>query len=204
VSRIAEYDTPQNSAALSISGRPAFGACCDKKLRNRCNRQEPRFHLAELSCRPDHRNKSDAAIVDCRSKLSHHRPMNDHERGFLEFLAEPTKRRMRTFLELGDKRRSDARALLDHAVRLDTRFCRHVAGNEAFPGPVEAMLRTRGAPETCYVMAANSDLDGREMSLSDALEAILGMGNGAFVSCIPGRLGFYEYEAANSSYLLSK
>lgn len=44
--------------------------------------------------------------------------MNEHERGFLNFLAEPTKRRMATLLELGEKRRRDVRALLDHAVRL--------------------------------------------------------------------------------------
>ncbi len=53
-------------------------------------------------------------------------------------------------------------------------------------------------------LAANSDLDGREMPLGDALEAIISMGDGAFVSCIPGRLGFYEYEDMKSSYLLSR
>lgn len=42
------------------------------------------------------------------------------------------------------------------------------------------------------------------MPLSEALNAIMGMGDGAFVSCIPGRLGFYEYEDVKSSYLLSK
>ncbi len=64
------------------------------------------------------------------------------------------------------------------------------------------MLRGRGALSTCYVLAANGDLDGREMPLGEALDAIIGMGNGAFVSCIPGRLGFYEYESTKSSYLL--
>jgi len=130
--------------------------------------------------------------------------MNDHERGFLAFLAEPTKRRLHTLLELGDKRRRDARMLLHHSVRLDPRFAQHLVGSDAFSGPVEAMLRKRGAPSTCYVLAANSDLDGREMPLSEALEAIIGMGDGAFVSCISGRLGFYEYESIKSSYLLQR
>jgi hypothetical protein len=35
--------------------------------------------------------------------------MNDHERGFLAFLSEPTKRRLETLLELGVKRRRDVR-----------------------------------------------------------------------------------------------
>ena len=42
------------------------------------------------------------------------------------------------------------------------------------------------------------------MPLGEALDAIIGMGNGAFASCIPGRLGFYEYADIKSSYLLSK
>jgi hypothetical protein len=130
--------------------------------------------------------------------------MNDHERGFLAFLAEPTKRRMETLLELGEKRRRDVRELLHHSVRLDPRFAEHLTGSDAFSGPAEAMLRKRGAPSTCYVLAANSDLDGREMPLGEALEATNGMGDGAFVSCIPGRLGFYEYEDMKSSYLLSR
>ena len=130
--------------------------------------------------------------------------MNDHERGYLAFLAEPTRRRWEALLELGEKRRRDVRELLHHSVRLDPRFAQHLTGGDAFYGPVEAMLRKRGAPPTCYVLAANSDIDGREMPLGEALEAVTGMGNGAFVSCIPGRLGFYEYEDMKSSYLLSR
>lgn len=130
--------------------------------------------------------------------------MNDHERGFLAFLAEPTKRRLETLLELGEKRRRDVRELLHHSVRLDPRFAQRLKGSEGLPGPLEAMLRKRGAPSVCYVLAANGDLDGREMPLREALEAIIGMSNGAFVSCTPGRLGFYEYEDMKSSYLLSR
>lgn len=130
--------------------------------------------------------------------------MNDHERGFITFLAEPSKRRMETLLSLGEKRRRDVRSLLHHSVRLDPRFAQHLTDSDAFSGPVEAMLRKRGAPLTCYVLAANGNLDGREMPLREALDATIGMGNGAFVSCIPGRLGFYEYEDMKSSYLLAR
>ena len=143
-------------------------------------------------------------IVDYCSRLGHHGQMNDHERGFLAFLAEPTKRRLETLLELGEKRRRDIRELLHHSVRLEPRFTQHVSGSDAFSGPVEGMLRKQGAPSACYVLAANSDLDGREMPLLEALETVIGMGDGAFISCIPGRLGFYEYADMKSSYLLSR
>jgi hypothetical protein len=59
--------------------------------------------------------------------------MNEHERGLLAFLAEPTKRRMEKLLELGKKRRGDVRDLLDHSVRLDPRFCEAITGSDAFP-----------------------------------------------------------------------
>ena len=88
-------------------------------------------------------------------------------------------------------------------MRLDPRFSQHLTGSDAFSDIVEARLRKLGAPANCYVFAVNSDLDDREMPLREALVAIIGMGNGAFVSCIPGRLGFYEYEDTKSSYLLS-
>lgn len=130
--------------------------------------------------------------------------MNDHELAFVEFLAEPSRGRIKTLLELGEKRRPDVRSLLHNAVRLEPRFSRHLTGGDAFSGPVEEMLLNRGAPPTCYVIGGDGDLDGREMPLRDALEAIIGMGSGAFLSSIPGRLGFYEYAGMKSSYLLSK
>jgi hypothetical protein len=94
--------------------------------------------------------------------------------------------------------------MLHHNVRIDPRFSQHLTGSDAFAGPVEAMLCKRGAPSTCYVLGGGSAVDGREMSLRDALDATIGMGEGVFVSCIPGRLGFYEYAEMKSSYLLSK
>jgi hypothetical protein len=130
--------------------------------------------------------------------------MNDHERGFVEFLAEPSKRRVLTLLEMGQKRRRQLRSMLDHEIVLDQSCCEHLGGAGAFADAVEATLCGRGAPPTCFVIAANSKLDGRDMPLRDALDAVIGMGSGAFLSCIPGRLGFYEYEEMKSSYILSR
>lgn len=131
-------------------------------------------------------------------------PVNDHERGFVDFLAEPSKRRILTLLEMGQSRRRQIRSLLHHAVVLEPRYREHLTGANAFPDPVEAMLLARGSPATCFVIAGNSELDGREMPLREALGTVIGMGNGAFLSCIPGRLGFYEYAEMKSSYLLSR
>ncbi len=130
--------------------------------------------------------------------------MNDHERGFLEFLANPSRRRMEALLGLGTKRRAIVRSLLHNAVLLDQRHAQKLTGSEAFTAPVEALLLKKSAPATCYVLGAGGDLDGREMPLRVALDGIIGASNGAFVSCIPGRLGFYEYATMQSSYILQR
>lgn len=130
--------------------------------------------------------------------------MNEHELGFPSFLAEPTQRRIRTLLELGPKRRRDVRALLDHSVRLDRRFAQHLDGASDSARLVEAALDRLGAPKTCYLISADEALDGQEMSLSDALNAVETGYFGTFVSCIPGKLGYFKYEDAKSAYLLKK
>ena len=63
--------------------------------------------------------------------------MNDHERGFLQFLADPGRRRMQSLLELGPKRRADVRAMLDHAILLDDRHATLLQGEEASAVRVE-------------------------------------------------------------------
>lgn len=130
--------------------------------------------------------------------------MNDHELGFTTFLAEPTQRRVRTLFELGAKRRKDLRALLDHAVQLDRRYAQHLVGREASARSVETTLRRYGAPETSYVISADQALDGQEMQLSASLDAVGASYSGAFISCIPGKLGYFVYEDMKSAYLLKR
>ena len=52
----------------------------------------------------------------------------------------------------------------------------------------------KGAPETCYALSEDSDLDGKELPLVDALSEIVGACMGTFLSRIPGKLGYFEDE----------
>ena len=128
--------------------------------------------------------------------------MNPHERGFLAFLAEPGRGRMLRLLELGEKRRSDARDLLHDAVRFDPRYSTRLVGSDDFAPGIEKWLRERGAPEDCYLFTAFADLDGREMPLIKALDGTSWGDFGVFISCLPGRLGFFRYASPKSAYLL--
>lgn len=42
------------------------------------------------------------------------------------------------------------------------------------------------------------------MPLDEALRAVVGRGMGAFVSCVPGRLAYFESEEPGSRYLLHR
>jgi hypothetical protein len=51
-----------------------------------------------------------------------------------------------------------------------------------------------GAGSKCRVTSENLDLDGREMDLDAALKETIGYGMGTIISCIPGRLAYFEDE----------
>lgn len=59
-----------------------------------------------------------------------------------------------------------------------------------------------GAPSLCNVISVDSELDGCEMDLSDALTKIVGRGQGTFVCCVPGELAYFEGEEHNERYIL--
>jgi len=42
------------------------------------------------------------------------------------------------------------------------------------------------------------------MSLSDALLETVGMGAGTFISCVPGKLGYFELEDLSERYILER
>ena len=53
-------------------------------------------------------------------------------------------------------------------------------------------------------MSDNSSIDGKEMPLKEALLEIVGADAGALVSCIPGKLAYFEMEGFSERYLLIK
>lgn len=99
------------------------------------------------------------------------------------------------------KGREKVRLGLDHFHDLDPKRCARIAAGDQTPARITALLCALGAPRTCYVLSSNSSLDGCEMEVGDALEAIVGRGNGSFVCCIPGRLAYFEGESQGERYL---
>ncbi len=64
------------------------------------------------------------------------------------------------------------------------------------------ILQHRGAPSECYVLSAGWEEGARSVPLRDALNEVVGSSFGTIVSCIHGKLGYYEGEDPGHRKLL--
>ena len=110
---------------------------------------------------------------------------------YLQKLASPRHRR--AFL-----------SRLHHNLDYDSRFARQIPVGEQSVARILSLLRELVAPSVCHAITANSDLDGKELLLAKALDTIVGTGNGAILSCIPGQLAYYESEEQSRRFILER
>jgi len=130
--------------------------------------------------------------------------MNVHEEQFARSFIVPEKRD-RYLSMLDSKRgRKKLRDGLYHCRDLDRRFAHLVPSGEQYSESIERVLKSKGAPEKCYILSADDEFDGREMSLSEALSEVVGFVPGTFISCIAGKLGYFEFEDMSERYVLEK
>ena len=79
------------------------------------------------------------------------------------------------------RRRRDVLRTLCHFEDLDPRFMTKVPPAEQTADRIESLLRARGAPEQCYAISTDEYLDGRTVTLRDALTRIIGVGHGTLL-----------------------
>jgi hypothetical protein len=92
---------------------------------------------------------------------------------------------------------------LAHFYDLDPRFAHRIPPKDQHLERIYDLLREKGAPSTCHVMGA-SDLDCRDVALQLALEDVMRNAWGNFISCIPGKLGYFGGEGHNERYILER
>ncbi len=130
---------------------------------------------------------------------------SEHEQGMVKAFVERGRReRFSTLLASPKNRKKFTRELADFHW-FDPRFAtavpwkvdpsiklwdRHVQGVENLC----RLLRSKGAGQTCWAISEDTDLDAKELDLESALEKITGMGMGTILSCIPGKLAYFEGE----------
>jgi len=116
--------------------------------------------------------------------------VREHEQRLPLFFESLHRRRWRTLLDSG--RRQDALSDLDRRVSLDARYQIEISGKGGGQSPdsIHLLLKSRGAPNRCYVISTDLELDQSEKELRAAIEAA--DGGTTILSCIPGRLGYFE------------
>jgi hypothetical protein len=102
------------------------------------------------------------------------------------------------------RRRRQVLDSLNHFGHLDARYAQIIVPIAQTPQGIANILKGKGAPDACYVISGNAKLDGQEMPLTAALERVVGMGLGTFISCVPGMLGYFEGEEAGARYVLDR
>jgi hypothetical protein len=120
-------------------------------------------------------------------------PVN-HEEELVKAFIPP--HRQERFLEIIAKPKKRAKLLtqLYHFDDLNPKFMAAIPPNQQNASALVEILKAKGAGTKCYVMSTNSKLDGQEVNLEAALEATVGSQEGTLISCVPGRLGYFENE----------
>jgi hypothetical protein len=66
----------------------------------------------------------------------------------------------------------------------------HVQGIEN----IYRLLKSKGAGPSCWVISEDPEMDGRELDLRAALEHVNGRQIGTVLSCVPGKLAYFDGE----------
>ena len=120
--------------------------------------------------------------------------MNPHESAFAESFISKARRERALELLASSKNRHKFTSKFDHHGRdyFVPECIRSIEPRYQHPPNIADILRTMGAPETCHVIGGEHD--GKDMELLTALKQIVGYGTGTVLSCIPGKLAYFEGE----------
>ena len=128
----------------------------------------------------------------------------DHTEAIISAFLRPERAERYVALLSKPDGRAKLRAKLAHLADLDPRFAHPVAGVNATPEALERLLLAEGAPSLCYCLSESPELDDRYLSLGDALSQVFGYGMGTILSCVPGRLAYFEGEGPRDRYVLRR
>jgi hypothetical protein len=130
--------------------------------------------------------------------------MNDHEEKFVEVFVRKAKRDRSREQLASSKHRRKFTASFGHSADLTTEPAQQIDPKLQSPAGIHSILTRKGAPCDCYLISEDAELDRKLMDLQTALEEIIGYGNGTFVSCIPGKLGYFESAEPGVRYIFEK
>ena len=118
----------------------------------------------------------------------------NHEEDLIKAFFVPTKRERYLEMIANPRKRKKFLLELSHFKALDPRYCFAVPKVEHTAEQIAAFLTRKGATPSCWVTSEDSDLDGKELPLLEVLKKVVGYQMGTFLSCVPGKLAYFEDE----------
>jgi hypothetical protein len=118
----------------------------------------------------------------------------EHERQLIEAFILPQRRRRYLEFLARPKHRNRIISELSRFKHLDPRSVVCIPPRAQHSENIRALLLSMGAPDLCHALSEDSEIDGKELPLEKALQCVVGRGMGTFLSCVPGKLAYFEDE----------
>jgi hypothetical protein len=118
----------------------------------------------------------------------------NHEEALVNAFILPTRRERYLECLVKPKKRARFRAELAHFKALNPKYVVNIAPREQHLPSILKLLIAKGAGTKCWVISEFDEMDGQELDLELALRETIGRGMGTFISCVPGKLAYFEDE----------
>jgi hypothetical protein len=126
---------------------------------------------------------------------------NIHEIGFIKSFV--VKEKQERFLSLiqNKKNRKKLRLLLAHNIVLNEKD--NILKKEDYSEErIYMLLKKYGAPSVCHIICESSKYDDTEADLKESLHELYTLDFGYIISCIPGKLAYYQGESPSCRVIL--
>ncbi|MBA3537696.1 MAG: hypothetical protein H0T84_13990 [Tatlockia sp.] len=129
----------------------------------------------------------------------------DFEFNFIKgLLGKSTRKRWRALFTSQNGRKRFLKKLY-HDYMFDDKYTIELTPSNLMPDDIYDLLQNYGAPDTCYIIANNVDMDTKTLNLRECLHYIQGnFSEGWILCCVPGSLLYYIGEAPYNRFIVYK
>lgn len=127
-----------------------------------------------------------------------------HEIEFIRAFVIPQKKQR--FLEFVSSKKGRAKftSELDHPTFIKSGFITKITPSQQTFQGISFILKNKHAPDICYVISSNEEIDSNELQITLALKKTIARGFGTILSLIPGKLAYFENEDGDMRFILEK
>jgi hypothetical protein len=126
----------------------------------------------------------------------HEQGMHERELARAFFLPQRRERYLETLPK--PRKRASLIEQLSHSKHPDYWYAVAIGANQQYPAEILTLCKEKHAPGMRRAISEDSELDGKELPLSEALRSVVSYGMETFLSCLPGRLAYFEDERQRS------